>query len=120
MGRSLYEKHKKNNDALKVIYTGQKGKMWLIFQFKTIFSKTLLINFSLYWHEVSPRRVPMNCKKLYLIDSLKVIFKDLKGQKKVNFGCFATFCRFSQIFYFIFCIQLFGDDIDQLSRDGFD
>ena len=36
--------------------------------------------------------------------TLKVIFQGLKGPKKVKFGCFATFCQFSQKRYdnFIF------------------
>ena len=48
----------------------------------------------------------------------------LHGQKNVKVGYFATFWQFSQKrsdhFSLFLCIQLLGDDIDQLSRDGFD
>ena len=49
------------------------------------------------------------------------IFQDLKGQKKLKFEYFATFCQFSQNrpdkISLCFCIQLLGDAIDQLPRD---
>ena len=38
----------------------------------------------------------MNFQKMDSIESLKVILKGPKGSKKVKFGCFATFCQFSQ------------------------
>ena len=67
----------------------------------------------------------MNCQKMDLIESLvKVNFQGSKGQKGVKFGYFATFWQFSQNwsdnFSLFFFIHLLGDDIDQLSRDGFD
>ena len=51
-----------------------------------------------------------------------VIFRGLEGQKKVIFGYFSTFWQFSltrsdNFSLFYFCIQLLGDDINQLSRD---
>ena len=38
----------------------------------------------------------MDCQKMDLIESLKVIFPPLKGQKRVKFGYFATFLYFFQ------------------------
>ena len=56
--------------------------------------------------------------------TLKVIVQGSNGQKMVKFWYFVTFWQFSQNwsenFFFIFCMQLLGDDIDQLSRDEFD
>ena len=49
--------------------------------------------------------------------------RSFSSAKEVKFCYFATFCQFSQKRsdnFFIFDIQLLGDDIDQLSRDRFD
>ena len=47
-----------------------------------------------------------------------VIFQTPKGQKR---GQIWLFCYFLTIFSKkLFCIQIFGDNIDQQSRDGFD
>ena len=52
-----------------------------------------------------------------------VKFQGPKGQKKAKLGYFATFWQFSQKKrcdnFYLFCMQLLGDDIDQLSRNGF-
>ena len=61
----------------------------------------------------------MNCQNMDLIESLQSSFFKVQ---KVKFGCFATFCNFLKKRFdnfFIFCTQLLGDDIDQLSRNGF-
>ena len=42
--------------------------------------------------------------------TLKVIFQGSKGSKKVKFGCFATFCQFSQKRFdnfSLFCVHSF-------------
>ena len=55
--------------------------------------------------------------------TLKVNLQGYKAPKGSNLAVlllFAHFLKNGLITFFIFCIQLLGDDIDQLSRDGFD
>ena len=71
------------------------------------------------------RKVGTNELSKYRFGSiaLMVTLEAPKGLKRVQFGCFYTFCQFLKngiITLFCFYIQLLGDDIDQLSRDGFD
>ena len=55
----------------------------------------------------------MNCQQIDCIVH-KVIFE---GPKKVKYGCFATFCQFSQKRTDNFCIPLLVYHINQMSRD---
>ena len=50
----------------------------------------------------------------------KCHFYGLKGPKRVKFGYLEIFDNSLITFFSVFCIQLLGDDIDKLSRDGFD
>ena len=66
----------------------------------------------------------MDCQKMDLIESLqRSFFKVRKVKKKSNLAVLLLFANFLKngliTFLYIFCTQLLGDDIDQLSRDGF-
>ena len=50
----------------------------------------------------------MNCQMMDLFNPLMVIFQGSKGPKNVIW-----------VFCYVLGMQLFGYDIDQLSRDGF-
>ena len=67
----------------------------------------------------------MDLQKKDLIESLYRSFVKDRSQKKIKCWYFATLWQFSQkmsdnFSLSFFCIQLLGDDINQLSRDGFD
>ena len=79
-----------------------------------------LTNVSLLWHEASQGGHWWSAKRWIWF---KHIFQCLKGQKKVKLWCLTLFGNFLKnclIIFFISCIQFLRDDIDQLSRDGFD
>ena len=108
---------------LKVNFKGQKGQILSIFHLAAIFSKTVWSIF-LYFVMKLPRRVLMDCKKMYLIEALLMsFFKVQKVYKKSNLAVLLLFANFLKngliTFLYFFCTHLLGDDIDQLSRDGF-
>ena len=85
--------------------------------------KNCLITFSLFMQEASQGGTNELSKDGFDRIALKVILKGPKGPKRVKLSCFATFfANFlkSGLIKCISCIQLLGDDIDQLSRDGID
>ena len=100
--------------VLKVIFKGWKGPIWLIFHLEAIFSKIILDNFFSILAWSFSKRVLKDCQK-------KGVFsRSEKGQIWVFCYFLASFSINSHNFSLFFCIQLLGDDIDQLSRDEFD
>ena len=81
---------------IKVILKGQKGQIWLIFYLEAIFSKTVWYLFLYLCRKLHKEGTNVLSKDGFDWITLKVIFKGPKGPKRVKFGCFDTFCQFSQ------------------------